>query len=447
MKHYVKINTLFNKPDDRTIDFLANKYNDLDLLKQSISDLLADELINTNKIRGKKVFIKPNWVLHNLKPEDELCMRTHNNFVLAALEIILEAGPVRVCIADAPIQGCDWNRIMPESFSNQIVLLGLKYGIPVLIKDLRRTTFNPEENNPKSDLNPISDYIIFNLGENSYLEPISLKDKNLFRVTNYNPDRLAESHKKGIHKYCITKELFTADIIISLPKIKTHQKTGITAALKNVVGINGDKDFLPHHRIGGTGFGGDCYPGKNYFRYFAELSLDQANRNQGKSSYWMWSKLSAGLWFLSIPGRKHYIAASWHGNDTTWRMVLDLNKIILFGTKDGSLSDTPQRKMYSLGDGIIGGQGDGPLHPYPLPLGVITFSDDSRLHDLAIGVLMRFDINKLPLLTPENATESDESRIVTCNGVKIELKDLEQQFGIDTIPPPGWLNYINKFTV
>ena len=29
-----------------------------------------------------------------------------------------------------------------------------------------------------------------------------------------------------------------ADIVISLPKIKSHQKTGITGAIKNLVGIN-----------------------------------------------------------------------------------------------------------------------------------------------------------------------------------------------------------------
>ena len=108
----------------------------------------------------------------------------------------------------------------------------------------------------------ISEYVIFDVGKDSYLEPITNDKKNLFRVNNYDPDRLAESHRAGVHKYCITKELFEADIIFSLPKVKTHQKAGITAALKNLVGLNGDKDYLPHHRIGGTEIGGDCYPTK-----------------------------------------------------------------------------------------------------------------------------------------------------------------------------------------
>ena len=83
----------------------------------------------------------------------------------------------------------------------------------------------------------------------------------------YDPDKFRYTHTKGMHKYCITKHLFDSDLVISLPKAKTHQKAGITAALKNIVGLNGDKDYLPHHRIGGTEVGGDAYPGKSYFRY------------------------------------------------------------------------------------------------------------------------------------------------------------------------------------
>ena len=32
----------------------------------------------------------------------------------------------------------------------------------------------------------------------------------------------------------------------SLPKLKTHKKAGITCALKNLIGINGNKEYLPH---------------------------------------------------------------------------------------------------------------------------------------------------------------------------------------------------------
>lgn len=92
-----------------------------------------------------------------------------------------------------------------------------------------------------------------------------------FRITCYPPERLKREHQKGHHRYCIIKDLFEADVVLSLPKVKTHQKTGITGALKNFVGVNGDKDYLPHHRIGGTKFGGDCYPGGSLLRRWSEF--------------------------------------------------------------------------------------------------------------------------------------------------------------------------------
>ncbi len=225
--------------------------------------------------------MKPNWVIHNKNKNDEFCLRTHDNFLLAALVVILSKKPASVLIGDAPIQGCDWNKMIGESFKDNIVLLNKKYNIPIKIKDFRRVTFDPKQNNPVGERHPLSEYVIFDLGKESYLESISSK-RNNFRVKDYETDSLAESHTMGKHKYCITKELFDADVIISISKIKTHQKIGITGALKILVGLNGDKDYLPHHRVGGIGFGGGCYPGKNIFRRVSESFLDNANRKRGK---------------------------------------------------------------------------------------------------------------------------------------------------------------------
>jgi hypothetical protein len=251
---------------------------------------------------------------------------------------------------------------------------------------------------------------------------------------------MQEAHAPGVHKYCIAKEFFDADIVISLPKIKTHQKTGITGALKNLVGINGDKDFLPHHRIGGAKRGGDCYPDGSNLTYWAELALDEANRRQGKKSFWYWQKLASVLWRLSMPGPEHQMAAGWYGNDTTWRMVLDLNMIAEFGRADGSIAPERQRYIFSLCDGIIAGQGDGPLQPVPHPLGVISFSNDSALNDRAIALMMEFDPKKLPLL--KNSNPESDSNSISLNGIAIHLDDLEA-YAFKAVPLKGWMKYFD----
>ena len=48
-----------------------------------------------------------------------------------------------------------------------------------------------------------------------------------------------------------------ADVVINLPKLKTHKKTGVTISLKNMVGINGYRNCLPHHTIGTPDASGD----------------------------------------------------------------------------------------------------------------------------------------------------------------------------------------------
>ena len=80
-------------------------------------------------------------------------------------------------------------------------------------------------------------------------------------------------------------------------------------------------------------------------------------------------------------------SGNWHGNDTAWRMCLDLNKIVLYGRPDGTFraADRAGRKTYlSFIDGVVGGQGNGPMDPDPLPAGAILFGADPGSVDAAV---------------------------------------------------------------
>lgn len=436
-EQFININYLKSKGFE-TIQQFQDLYGDLDELKKQIRDTIGDKL-SEDDIRDKRVLLKPNWVRHDKKEIDYYCLTTNENFIIAFLEIIFQMKPLTVLIGDAPIQGCDWSKLISDSFLNKVKHLSEKYKTDVLIKDFRRVVFDQDANNLTVEKNPIDEYLIFDVGHMSYLESVT-DNNNTFRVTVYNPDRFKESHLPGMHKYCITKELFDADVIISMPKLKTHQKTGITAALKNIVGFNGDKDFLPHHRIGGVGMGGDCYPGKSRLRYWAELALDNANRNKGNYKYGFWSKLGSILWKLSFPDKVHTLEAGWYGNDTTWRMVMDLNLIVMYGAKDGRIKDSQQRKFYSLCDGIIGGQGNGPLNPEPLELGVITFTNASVLNDLCSGILMGMEVDRIPLLVASKDFIYSSNYTIKFNNVTSTFKNLKK-YSVKTIMPPGWQDY------
>lgn len=439
MPGFVNIKRVFSNEQQRTLPELEKIYANKAQLMAYITEV-AGSILNETTLAGKRVLLKPNWVRHGRKAHDEICLCTHNSFVLAFLELVLQQKPSAIVLGDAPVQGCNWDKMITASFLTSVAELSQRYRVAVMVKDFRRVTFNAEENVMKEARKPLDEYIIFDLGKKSYLEPVS-SSKNNFRVTLYDPDRFRESHTAGVHKYCITRELFQADVVISIPKVKTHQKAGITAALKNIVGLNGDKDFLPHHRIGGTGMGGDCYPGSNRLRYWAELCLDHSNRNKGKRSYWFWLRLSSFLWKLSFPKNVHQIAAGWYGNDTTWRMVLDLNLIVNYGKADGTLATTPQRSFYSLSDGIIGGQGNGPLDPDPLNLGMIAFTNDSAWHDLAMGVLMGMNVDLVPLLAAAKDFMPGRECAIQYNGKKTELHQLRTD-AVHAVMPPGWYDYM-----
>jgi hypothetical protein len=169
--------------------------------------------------------------------------------------------------------------------------------------------------------------------------------------------------------------------------------------------------------------------------------MDNANRHIGEWSFRPWQKLSSLLWRISLPGKEHQIAAGWYGNDTTWRMVLDLNRIVKFGKSDGTLADKPQRQLFSLCDGIIGGQGDGPLKPEPLPLGIISFTDYSAANDIAMATLMDFETDQIPML--KAALKDNKDFMIFYNDKAVELEALKN-YAIHSLPPPGWLSIFKK---
>jgi uncharacterized protein (DUF362 family) len=439
---FAVLKTVYSDKKELNTNQLSEVYEDMVNLTNLVRETVCSKL-NVVSVENKKVLLKPNWVTHNSKSTDELCLRTHDSFLIAALIVMLEMKPKSITIGDAPIQGCHWDRTITKKLLHEIRSLSEKFDIPVVVKDFRRVSFNINSANLDEEKRPISDFLIFDVGKQSYLESITDEAGTNFRVTNYDSKNLSENHKKGVHKYCIIKDVFDADIVITLPKIKTHQKTGLTNALKILVGINGDKDYLPHHRKGGTNENGDCYPGKNKLRSIAESLLDIANNQRGKRNYKNLLRLAGFIWKLSIPKNEHNFAAGWYGNDTTWRMVLDINKIAEYGMADGTLSNTPQRVIYSLCDGIIAGQGDGPLTPEPLPMGVIAFSNNSAWMDLIAGRLMGMETNKIPLLINASCMISDKVCELELNGKPIKLNELKD-ISVNATMPKGWINYKQK---
>ena len=434
----IEIITFFDTIEERSVDYLAQVYQNKEQMQKAIHSLVSH---NISAIKGKKVLLKPNWVREELKGSDFICLRTNDNLLLCLLEEILILRPKCVMIADAPVQGCNWEKMITFKFMNQVEALGHKYGTDIVVKDFRRTVADVANNTYIRGQNSDSEYLIFDMSDQSWLEPITT-EKNRFRVTCYNPDRMAEVHHKGMHKYCIAKDFFLADVVITVPKLKTHRMAGMTNALKLLVGINGDKDYLPHHRIGSLSEGGDNYKNKSFLRSFGNWLTDEGNRHIGTNKGRFLKKLGAGFWQLSRPDKATMGNAGWYGNDTIWRTVMDINTIALFGDVNGNLHDTPQRQLFTIMDGIIGGQGDGPLHPDPAPLGILAYSDNPYLMDVVAGHLYHLNHDRIPLLREAQKMLKGSDCKIIINSKEISLDEVAH-YGIDVQMSPGWQDYNN----
>jgi uncharacterized protein (DUF362 family) len=358
---------------------------------------------------GETVLLKPNMV-HQRHPRDAEGWRyviTHGSIIRAVADYVWKAiGPKgKIILADAPQTD--------GSFSEMVRLLGLDAirdfyamrGLKFELIDLRQ-----EEWTTRGDVIverrklPENSYgsIAFDLGRAS--EFAEHRGAGHYYGADYDAGVVNHHHSGGRHEYLIAGCAIRCDVVFSLPKWKTHKKAGITASLKNLVGVNGDKNWLPHHTEGNPQVGGDEHPNPD-LKHRAERKLVSAVRDISRSVP------VVGPWVHRVArsaGKQVFgdtettiRSGNWFGNDTVWRMCLDLNKIVAYGNADGSLRESVaanRKRHYVLVDGLIAGQGRGPLNPDPMPAGVVLFGIDPPSVDAVCAYLMGFDPDKIPIV-------------------------------------------------
>jgi uncharacterized protein (DUF362 family) len=398
--------------------------------------------------KGDKVVVKPNWVHHSNSSGKGLdCLVTHTSVIEAILHYVAKARPQCIVVGDAPIQGCDFKALMADCHVPRMVERFIANGVSIALKDFRRTILQSEKlgSQAQEECRPIEDYILFDLGCESSLEAIT-NPKSEFRVTMYNPDLLKGTHGPGKHQYLIARDVIEGDVVINVPKLKTHKKACITGALKNLVGINGHKEYLPHHRKGNPQKGGDCYPERSHVKALVEKLLDATNRASGRLSRPLLANAAqAGMAVGKIFKLDDNYEGSWRGNDTVWRMTLDLQRILHYGRGDGTLADSPQRMVLTITDAIIAGEGEGPLSPTPVELGMMTFGINTAAVEWINSLLMGFSPDRIPLTREaftshryELANFLPQSICVYVDGRPVKIEDVFAQCGRAFRLPKGW---------
>ena len=355
---------------------------------------------------GQSIILKPNWVKesHLYRPNDWDYVITHPIIITAVLEAALRLlnGKGAITVTDGPQTDSSFKKIMRIMQPNKWVRMGTHYGVPVKVLDLREDEWvnvgDITVDKRKLPGDPKGSTEI-NLEEEVSEFFGHKKSVRGYYGADYDIHETNRAHDGHNNLYRVSKTVIESDVFINIPKMKTHKKAGITCCLKNLVGINTYKNFLPHHNEGSAVEGGDQFPGNKV-----------KNRIEGR----IMAKLKQGLLQnqklapLFIPvkkvGKKIFgsteevvRSGNWHGNDTLWRMILDLNKILFFSNPDGTMREPfsdNKKKYIGVVDGVYAGEGNGPMAPDKRTAGVLIAGTCPVGIDCVCAKLMGFDYHR-----------------------------------------------------
>lgn len=356
---------------------------------------------------GDLVVIKPNLVResHLLRPEDWDYIVTHGAVVRALVDYVRLAlkGDGRVVITDGPQTDSSFDVICERAGYKA---LAAHYrgseGAPVDLMDLRQEEWTSKDGvvvSKKALPGDPMGYTKVELGECS--EFIGCPGEGRYYGASYDLADTNAAHLGKRHDYMISSTVLAADVLINVPKLKTHKKAGITCSLKNLVGINGHKNWLPHHTEGTPAEGGD---------QFATSAAKNVLENRLMGTFKRILKNAPGPVVNSFrifkrAGRLVFgdteevvRSGNWYGNDTIWRMILDLNKAMLYVNQDGTIRKRP-RRYFALVDGIMAGEGNGPMAPDRVEAGVLVAGLNPVAVDCASAKLMGLDWRRIPSLS------------------------------------------------
>jgi len=355
--------------------------------------------------RGDHVLLKPNLIResHSTRCDEWEQVITHPAIIRAVLDYVFIAlkGKGRVTIADGPQTDSDFDEIVRRTRLDRIVDYFRDKGLEISLLDLRRDRWlqrNGVTYKRESLPGDPAGYATINLDDGSEFANHPLNGR--FYGADYDIEETAKYHGNGHHAYMLCRTVMDADVLINLPKMKTHKKTGVTLSLKNMVGANGHRNCLPHHTLGTPSEGGDEFPKSNLQNKVQGrmiVGFKQCVTAMGGCG----GPLSRLLLKVgrSVFGDTSRVVRSgnWYGNDTTWRMVLDLNKCLFHFAGDGKLRTKPLR-YFTLVDGIIAGEGDGPVAVDAKPCGLVVAGFNPVAVDTVCATLMGFDYKRLRLL-------------------------------------------------
>jgi Domain of unknown function (DUF362) len=330
----------------------------------------------------------------------------HASVIRALVDYLLLAArrleqPLEVVIADTPLQSSDFDLMCAQNGLTELMAHYRARGASVSLLDLRleRAVINdhflileriPLPGDPSGS-------VIVDLGQQSLHYNAGRRDVR-YSVQDYDDGVTQDNHRGEVHRYRFSKTVLEADLLVNLCKLKTHAKAGVTLAMKNIIGANVSKDYLPHFVPGGPRRGGDEFSSDSFHQTVVRCARDFFYRHPALAPVHRVLKRSA----TSVEKRRaesgegSSYAGAWHGNDTVWRTIVDINRVLTFASADGVMQEAPQRDVVYFVDGICGMEGEGPLKGQDKRVGLLAMGDDPVEFDAKLAYIMGFEPATVP---------------------------------------------------
>ncbi len=354
---------------------------------------------------GDRVVIKPNLIWHSRKgvPDEWEQVITHGSVVRAIIDYVLIAlrGSGEVVIADGPQLDADWESIVERTgLAALVAFYAERASVPVRLLDLRDSC-QEVRGDVKYAEHPLpgdpAGATVVDLGDGSRLAELG---PARFYGADYDQEETNRHHSQGRHEYRLSATVMGCDVLIDVPKMKTHKKTGVTLALKNLVGVNSGRNWLPHYRDGAPEDGGDQFDRASARARAEGRGVRGFQRLVARNPH-VFAPVFRIAKVIAAPlfGRTATTVRSgnWHGNDTCWRMVHDVSRAVLYFDAAGARRESRRRTLVVV-DGVVAGEGSGPEDPTRRDAGVLVVGASLAETDLVCTQLMGFDPHAIPMV-------------------------------------------------
>jgi hypothetical protein len=431
-----------------------------------IRDIVTAELRRwAGDLQPRQILIKPNWVMHEVDPAYPIsALVTDARVIVETVRAAFELFPSveQVTVGDCLEQRADWALLCEQSGLTPFIKpLESEYRGRLKFRDLRKVVFRAVGDTLVEDRDAEhgdpAGYREVQLRAESHLEPIA-DQSDRFSIHDHDTSLTRGGHRAGDHRYLVCQSVLDADLIINLPKWKAHSKSGLTGALKNLVGINGDKSYLPHFRRGSPSWGGDEYSDEGRWLYWVKDNLHQLVRgtvayNLLRPGWAAVKKVNNAVrrrsTTRSLPADFYVVGGSWHGNQTVWRMIYDLNLVLQRVDRQGTMQPSEQRRTVTIVDGLVAGEGDGPLKARPRATDMLFGGRDSFAIDTTLAWMMGFDPDAIPMLARRREFLGTDWGGFDLEDLQISLDGREQRLveclvNFEFAPAPGWLGHIER---